>query len=193
MQRLTLSSLMGARSKYRYTNLTITTRMEETMAGGRQDKQTLLTVPKRGTLLYLISGVALGMTAAYFLEPRQAARRRAVARDKALSSLKQSVYQTGKVMRHLRNRLGGALHSVGNLVASAGEVSDRRLESRVRSVLGRTISHPHQVDLTVHDGRVSLRGSLKPHEVGLVVQAIEKVPGVRSIDNQVIDVSAAAH
>ena len=147
--------------------------------------------PKK--LLYLLSGVALGVTAAYFLEPRQAARRRAVARDKTMSALRRSIGQSGKAVRHIRNRLGGMIHAVGNLVTSAGSVSDRRLESRVRSVIGRTIPHPQHIDVAIHDGKVCLRGNLKPHETGLVIQAIEQIPGVRSIDNQVLDLSAAPH
>lgn len=163
------------------------------MGPERQERRTFLLSPRRGALLYLLSGVALGATAAYFLEPRQAARRRAVARDKAMSTVRQSLTQGGKALRHIRNKLGGAIHAVGSMVSSAGEVSDRRLESRLRSVLGRTIDHPHQIDVAVRDGNVSIRGNLKPHESGLVVQAIERIPGVRSIDNQIIDVSAAAH
>jgi hypothetical protein len=38
-----------------------------------------------------------------------------------------------------------------------------------------------------------MRGSLKPHEAGLAVQAIERIPGVRAVDNQIIDSSIATH
>jgi len=141
----------------------------------------------------VLSGIVLGATAAYFLEPRQAARRRAVVRDKASSAVKRSFIQSGKMMRHLRNKLGGAVHSVGALVSAAGSVSDRRLESRLRSIIGRTIERRHQIDLAVRDGKVSLRGDLKPHEAGLVVQAIERVPGVLTVDNQIIDTSVTTH
>jgi osmotically-inducible protein OsmY len=163
------------------------------MAPDRQIQRTHFTAPRRGVFLYVLSGVVLGATAAYFLDPRQSARRRAVVRDKALSAVKRSLVQSGKVLRHARNRFGGAIYSVANLVSSAGSVSDRRLESRLRSILGRTVEHPHQIDLVVHEGRVSLRGSLKPHEAGLVMQAIERIPGVRAVDNQIIDSSIATH
>lgn len=163
------------------------------MAPDRQIKQPIFTTPRRGVFLYVLSGVVLGATAAYFLDPRQSARRRAVVRDKALSAVKRSLVQSGKVLRHFRNRFGGAIYSLANRVGSAGSVSDRRLESRLRSVLGRTIEHPHHVDLAVHEGRVSMRGSLKPHEAGLAVQAIERIPGVRAVDNQIIDSSIATH
>jgi osmotically-inducible protein OsmY len=163
------------------------------MAPDRQIKQPLFTTPRRGVFLYVLSGVVLGATAAYFLDPRQSARRRAVARDRAVSAVKRSLIQSGKLLRHFRNKFGGAIYSLANQVSSAGSVSDRRLESRLRSILGRTIEHPHQVDLVVHEGHVSLRGSLKPHEAGLVVQAIERIPGVRVVDNQIIDSSIATH
>jgi hypothetical protein len=163
------------------------------MAPDRQINRTLVTTPRRGIFLYVLSGIVLGVTASYFLEPRQAARRRAVVRDKAAGAVRRSLNQSGKIMRHLGNKLGGAFHSVGTLVSAAGSVSDRRLEGHLRSVVGRTIERPHQVDLAVRDGRVSLRGDLKPHEAGLVVQAIERIPGVQAIDNQIIDTSATPH
>lgn len=163
------------------------------MASDRQINRAFFTTPRRGIFLYVLSGIALGVTAAYFLEPRQAARRRAVVRDKTASAVRRSMNQTGKMMRHLRNKVGGAVHSVGTLISAAGSVSDRRLEGHLRSVIGRTIERPHQLDLVVRDGRVSLRGDLKPHEAGLVVQAIERIPGVQTIDNQIIDTSAATH
>jgi osmotically-inducible protein OsmY len=126
----------------------------------------------------------------YLLDPRQGNRRRSVARDKVRSFASRSSANAGKTYRHVRNKLKGVLANVTHNLRPEGSISDRKLCDRIRSAVGRTIPHPHQVDFAVHDGRVTLRGDLKPHEAGQVIQAIEKVAGVASIDNQIVDTSA---
>jgi osmotically-inducible protein OsmY len=142
--------------------------------------------------LILLTGIAIGSGLMYLFDQRMGNRRRAVARDKALSLARQSGVVAGKTFRHIRNRLQGALAAATQGVAESGVVSDRKLSDRIRSTIGRVIQTPHAVDLAVHEGRVTLRGVLKPHEAGLIVGAIEKIPGVRSVDNQVVDLSHEA-
>jgi hypothetical protein len=144
--------------------------------------------PARVGLIFL-AGIAIGSTAMYLFDQRMGNRRRAVAKDKAFSLAKQSGVVAGKTIRHLRNRLQGAFAAASQGISESGAVSDRKLSDRIRSTIGRVIPTPHTVDLAVHEGRVTLRGVLKPHESGLVVGAIEKIPGVRSIDNQVVDLA----
>jgi osmotically-inducible protein OsmY len=65
------------------------------------------------------------------------------------------------------------------------------LADRIRSTIGRTIPHPHAVDFAVHNGRVTVRGNLRPHEAGQVIQSVERVAGVVAVDNQIIDASSS--
>jgi osmotically-inducible protein OsmY len=137
--------------------------------------------------LLFFAGVAIGTGMAYLLDRQQGNRRRAVARDKAWSAVRHSGTLAGKTLRHLRNRLQGVASGIAHTITEPGVVSDRKLSDRIRSTIGRTIPSPHSVDIAVHDGRVTLRGVLKPHETGCLLEAIEKIPGVRSVDNQVLD------
>jgi osmotically-inducible protein OsmY len=135
------------------------------------------------------AGIAIGSGLMYLFDQRMGNRRRAVAKDKALSLAHQSRTIAGKTFRHLRNRFQGALATATQAVTEGGIVSDRKLSDRIRSTIGRVVPSPHTIDLAVHEGRVTLRGVLKPHEMGLVVGAVEKIPGVRSVDNQIVDLS----
>jgi len=135
----------------------------------------------------LLAGIVLGTGVMYLFDPRQGNRRRAVARDRVSHILNRSSGLAGKTLRHLRNKLEGALASATGSVRPEGAISDKKLEERIRSTVGRTIPRPGTVDFAVHEGRVTVRGYLKPHESGAVVQAVERVPGVRSVDNQIVD------
>ncbi len=135
----------------------------------------------------LIAGIAIGTSLMYLLDPRQGNRRRAVARDKVSHIINRSSVLVGKTFRHLRNRLEGAIAGATDSLRPEAAISDRKLADRIRSTVGRTIPHPGAVDFAVHEGRVTVRGYLKPHESGAVVQAVEGVPGVRSVDNQIVE------
>ena len=137
--------------------------------------------------LGLIAGGLVGAGVMYLFDIRQGNRRRAVARDKAVKVLSRSSLAAGKTFRHLRNRLEGVVAGLTRTVIPEGGVSDRKLIDRIRSVVGRSIPHPGAVDFVAHEGRVTVRGYMKPHEAGQMIQAIERIPGVRSVDNQIID------
>lgn len=140
--------------------------------------------------LGLVAGLVIGSSLMYLLDPRQGNRRRALMRDRARSAASQSTVRAGKVYRHLRNKLEGAVANLTNTLRPEGAVSDRKLYDRIRSTVGRTTPYPQQVDFAVHGGHVTVRGNLKPHEAGQVILAVEQVPGVIRVDNQIVDASA---
>lgn len=145
--------------------------------------------PLRGTAVGILIGLALGSAAMYLLDPRQGNRRRAIAHDKLRSLALRSSNRAGKTYRHLRNKLEGTISQVAATFLPDAAVSDRKLADRIRSTIGRAIDHPHVVDFAVHGGRVTIRGALKPHEAEQVIQAVERIPGVIAVDNQIIDAS----
>jgi hypothetical protein len=58
------------------------------------------------------------------------------------------------------------------------------LVERVRARLGRTLSHPHAVNVVAHEGVVTLRGPILQHEVKPLLDAIERVADVRELVNE---------
>jgi hypothetical protein len=149
--------------------------------------------PSSQIALGIVIGAALASGLMYLLDPRQGNRRRAVAWDRTRHLVNRSSWFTGKMYRHSRNRLSGVFSSITHALRPEGGVSDRKLIDRIRSTIGRTVTHPQAVDFSAHEGRVTVRGYLKPHEAGQVVLAVEKIPGVRSVDNQIVDSSQAEH
>jgi hypothetical protein len=148
--------------------------------------------PLRGAAIGVLIGLAIGSAAMYLLDPRQGNRRRAVAQDKLRSLAWRSSGRADKTYRHLRNKLRGGISQLAGAFLPDAAASDRKLADRIRSTIGRTIPHPHAVDFAVHNGRVTVRGNLRPHEAGQVIQSVERVAGVVAVDNQIIDASSSS-
>src|SRR5688572_27349928 len=109
-------------------------------------------------------GVAMGATAMYLMDPNRGRRRRALARDR-LNHATHVVQEGARVTaRDLNNRFYGLLATVCNLFRR-GSTNDEVVIRRVRSKLGREVSHPHAVEVAVHDGRVTLSGPILAREV----------------------------
>src|SRR5690606_15973204 len=63
-------------------------------------------------------------------------------------------------------------------------VPDRKLTDRIRARLGRVVSHPHAVRVTVEDGCVTVSGPILAHEAPRLLDTIRDVPGVREVENR---------
>jgi osmotically-inducible protein OsmY len=130
-----------------------------------------------------ITGIAVGATLMYFLEPRTRLRRQALVRDQAVRIAHRSIIVGNKLSRHLRNRLQGVVALTADLIRPQGIDSDTKIAARVRSALGRATKHAHTITVEVHEGRVALKGPLAAHEAGGVIRATERVRGVTRVDN----------
>jgi osmotically-inducible protein OsmY len=139
--------------------------------------------PIRAAALMSVGGVAAALA-----DPVSGARRRHMLRDRSIAAV-----------RRLRDRgersAGGALHRrVGRMRAwqaahqsSDGAVDDATLADRVRSEAFRDLSvTPHEANVGVADGIVTLRGQLPGHaEIDELVARVRTVPGVRGVENLV--------
>lgn len=123
----------------------------------------------------------------YLFDPQAGNRRRAIARDRARKVIRKTSHRSFQLIRHSRNKLSGALSFLVKNFISSGTASDKKVLDRINSSLGRSIKQPHAVAVVVKDGQVKLRGYLEPHEISKVVEAVKEIPGVRAIDNQIID------
>jgi len=83
----------------------------------------------------------------------------------------------------VRNRARGLAAEMRSLVSSE-EVSDEKLVARVRSRMGRFVSHPSAIEVRADQGRVTLSGPILAHEVDDLLSNISSVPGVTEIDDQ---------
>jgi hypothetical protein len=131
----------------------------------------------------LAGGIGLGAALMYILDPDRGRRRRALLRDQLLSAAHRAPDVVGTAARDLSNRARGLAAEAGSMFSS-DEVSDDVLVARVRSKMGRVVSHPHAVEVTADQGRVTLSGPVLAREVGELLSCASRVSGVTGVENR---------
>lgn len=118
----------------------------------------------------------------YLFDPDRGKRRRAEIRNKAKHINRVAAEATGKTQRDVRNRLRGIVSEVKSLTRSEA-ISDDVLEARVRSKMGRVVSHPHAIEVKAREGQITLSGPILNAEVLPLVDAVGAMRGVKNIEN----------
>jgi uncharacterized membrane protein len=133
--------------------------------------------------LAAMTGLGLGVGLMYLFDPQGGRRRRALVRDKLVHAgrvLGDGMQTTGRDVTH---RLTGLRARARGLVRS-DEAPPPVLEARVRSQLGRAVSHPHAIEVRADEGgRIRLSGPILAHEVADLLGAAWRVRGVRDVEN----------
>jgi uncharacterized protein YwbE len=130
-----------------------------------------------------LSKVALGALTMYFFDPVRGKRRRALVRDQAIHGSRLCEMYCGKALRDLNNRING-LAAEAQALFAPDFPTDRVVCERIRSQLGRSVSHPSAIEVEVHDGHVTLRGPILASEVNDLISAAWQVRGVVGIRNE---------
>jgi len=118
----------------------------------------------------------------YLFDPDRGKKRRAQLRNKAKHFNKIAVDVAGKTERDLRNHLSGIVSHMETLFGEE-EITNDVLEARVRSKLGRVVSHPHAIVVKAVDGVVNLSGPILAEEVQPLLNAVISIGGVKDIEN----------
>lgn len=127
--------------------------------------------------------VLAGLGLMYLLDPERGKRRRALLGDKLLRSADAAGDALGTTGRDLRNRTRGVFAEARSLV-SRSRVSDEVLVERVRSKLGRVVTHPSSIEVDARDGRVKLSGPVLAREVEELLSCVSSVRGVDEVENR---------
>ena len=130
--------------------------------------------------LTLIGGAGIGVGLMYFFDHRQGKRRRARVRDKVTHVINKAGEAFEKTSRDLGNRAEGLVAGIG-YVASCAEVDDDVLVARVRSKLGRVVSHPRAISVAADHGRVTLAGPVLASEADRLLKSVRAVRGVKVV------------
>src|SRR6185369_11128088 len=138
---------------------------------------------KLETSLKLLGGIGLGAGLMYILDPDRCNLRRTIFKNTVVSGINKTGSAISTKSRDLGNRTYGLFANIRSLF-SRDRVSDEKLLNRVRSKLGRAVSHPHAIVLTVNDGRVVLSGPILADEVNDLLGVVSRVRGVQFIDNR---------
>lgn len=131
----------------------------------------------------VISAAGLGAGMMYLLDPDRGKRRRALIANRMTHAAKVAGDATGKTRRDVRNHLKGVIAEVESLFQSA-EVSDDVLEARVRSKLGRVVSHPSAIEVKAVSGLIFLTGPILANEEHSLLDSISGIAGVKNIENR---------
>ncbi len=131
----------------------------------------------------ILGSAGLGAGLMFFLDPNMGGRRRAILRDKAISLAQDAAWAMDKTARDTRNRLYGTVASARSRF-SGEPIADEVLIERVRSRIGRAVSHPSAIEVSAENGKVTLRGPVLSEEMNSLVRTASHVKGVREINNQ---------
>lgn len=142
-------------------------------------------------LLLFVAGAAIGAGLMFLLDPDRGNRRRALARDKALSAGRRAGDELGAKARHLGNRARGLVASARSRF-QAEEADDEVVEERVRADLGRVVSHPTSILVRVEHGVVTLGGPILVQEREALISAVRRVRGVRDVEDRLETHQSAA-
>ncbi len=131
----------------------------------------------------MLGGMGLGAMLMYMFDPQRGRRRRSVTRDRMLSALRDGMRGLDVGRRDLGNRMRGQVAEMR--IRFNGEmVPDSVLEARVRSRIGRVVSHPRAVHVNAEDGVVHLTGPVLTYEVNDLLRTVSSVPGVKETTHQ---------
>ena len=130
-----------------------------------------------------IVGVGVGAALMYFFDPDRGRRRRALVRDKVEAAGNKVELYAEKMGRDIRNRAYGMAAETKALFKHE-EVTDDVLSDRVRAKLGRYPIHIGAIEVSVHDGVVTLTGPILADELPTILRATRFVRGVKAVNNQ---------
>lgn len=136
----------------------------------------------RGILMLGCTGLGAGMM--YMLDPRLGRRRRALVRDKAQAYWRRIGKFISETARDARHRTYGLIAETRTQLRGADVPEDPVLVARVRAQIGHVVSHAGTIDVTAHQGRVTLSGSMPAHEVEKLLSAVASVAGVTAVVNR---------
>jgi hypothetical protein len=131
----------------------------------------------------LIAGLGLGTGLMYFLDPDRGKRRRAMVRDQAARIARKTSRFADKAIRDVANRTHGLAIETESLFKRE-PISDAVLEARVQTRLGRLVSRPNHIQVSVSSGVVKLEGTVIPNEMSRVISGIAAMQGVTGVTNR---------
>jgi len=124
----------------------------------------------------------VGAGLAYFYDPNLGNRRRALVRHQFHRLVNRVGDAFDVTLRDIKNRSYGTFSEVRSAVTS-DEPSDRVLADRVRSEIGRYISHPRAIEVEAIAGVVVLSGPILADEADNLLSAVQSVRGVEQVED----------
>lgn len=132
---------------------------------------------------FALTAFAAGAACMYFADPDKGRRRRTLVRDKTVKTWNDFTALADKAQRDLFNRTEGAVSELAAGLEAQHADGDILVE-RVRSKVGRVVSHPHAIEVRIEDGKILLKGPVLRSELEQLLSAVQAVRGVGSVVNE---------
>ncbi|HUF11099.1 MAG TPA: SRPBCC family protein [Rhodothermales bacterium] len=129
------------------------------------------------------TGAIVGALVMYFLDPSRGARRRGLLRNQVDHLRRKGVDFAGAAAKDARNRTVGLIARIRSSRVHEGAIFDDILVERIRSRMGRVVSHPRAIEITSDGGAVTLRGDILKREARDLIHAVESIRGVETVVN----------
>ena len=126
-----------------------------------------------------LSAALAGAGLMYFLDPDRGHPRRVKLANAAVHARRRERELVDKAMRDARHRVQGVTARVKH--KGDQDISDEVLDGRVHTRLGRAVSHPRAIGLSVSDGHVILHGDVLEREADAAIKAVREIVGVRDV------------
>ena len=138
----------------------------------------------------VLGGLGAGSAAMYLLDPDRGAQRRSALWDSAHHNVRKGRRFLQAAASDLANRARGIRAFAQR---PQGPVSDDVLVARVRSELGHFLSHAHALEVSAHDGRITVRGPILAAEADSALRLIGAMEGVSGVDSELDVYEDASH
>lgn len=138
----------------------------------------------------LVLGMVLGAGFMYLMDPDRGRRRRALVRDQMIHGGHRLEDSANARARDLGNRARGAAAEASSRMRP-DTADEAVLRERARTAIGRETRNPGSIQISVENGRATLRGPVLAEEVQSVVRAVRGVRGIQHVENQ-LDVHETA-
>jgi uncharacterized membrane protein len=133
--------------------------------------------------LSLLGGIGIGAAFMFLADPHRGRRRRARLKDKLAHGARRGEHAIEATSRDMAHRAQGLLSELRSMV-NTEEVSDDVLIARVRSKLGRVVSHPKAIRVMAEQGIVRLEGPVLTEEEQGIIGTVSKIQGVKGLENR---------
>ena len=131
----------------------------------------------------LLTGMVLGAGAMYLLDPDRGTRRRSLLRDQSVHAGHKLRDGLSATARDARNRVYGTAAELRSRFREDAS-DDEVVHERVRSGIGRVVSHPSAIQVVVEQARVTLRGDILADEIDALIKRVQGLRGVKEVQNE---------
>lgn len=126
---------------------------------------------------WMLLGLSAGVAAGYMAHSELAQKKGAAMAKGAKRLLDKAAHEGKKSLLDSRHRLAGLVAELRTNFKHE-RPSDRVLEERVRSRMGRVVAHPRRVHAVCDSGTVVLWGQVLEEEISRLIEAVEQISGV---------------